>query len=148
MPGEAYHRKTHETVQDARHSRDVWVLASTRQQQNLDKVNAFIAKHGELGKKVWRFEWCKYKRVLRTTFQKQFSSVRMTDRDFFRSLYRLNADDWDDWQPVLDAAAVDDAHPPAPPTKKEPNAGCKQAYLLHVFKAEAFLLSTADPGGR
>ena len=150
-PGESYHRRTHKTIEDARASRDPWILASTRQQQNLDKASAFIDSHGELGKQVWRFEFCKYKRVLRTTFHKQFKPVRQTDKEFFRSLYRLNAEDWDDWQPVLDAAVRDDDDaPPAPrpPMKREPTDGCTQQYLLHVFKVEAcYSVRLADDAG-
>jgi hypothetical protein len=121
------------TVQHGAASRAPWVFASARLDQNIERVERFIAAHGDLGAKIWRFEWRNFKRVLRPTFQRRFMPVRMGDREFYRKLYCLDARDWDDYQLLIDADAAK-----RPPRKPDPEAQVKQEWLRHVLKPEQF----------
>ena len=81
-PGEGWHRHSNQTVQRASAAKMPWVLGSVRTSQNLDTARKVIQDHGAVGAKVWRYEWLKYKRLLRPTEHKRFFPPSMPDSVF------------------------------------------------------------------
>ena len=112
-PGEGYHRSTHLTQKRASASRVPHLLASTREKANRKLCKNIIRKYGEKGKRLFRFEWRHYKRILQTTRQKRFTPVHMARDKFYKKLYRLDSDDEDDFQVLM----VDDPGNPGKPKR-------------------------------
>ena len=98
--GEGYHRATNMTVQRCASVREPYVLGSTRHKYNLDKASSMINNYGEQGRDVLRFEWQEFKRILRTSQRREYTRVNLSDRIFFRRLYRLDGCD-DNWAVML-----------------------------------------------
>ena len=101
-PGEEYHRRTHLTLMRGSHSREPWILGSTRTAQNLDRCTSFVNKGPEAAT-AFRFEWLRYKRILRPFNNHQrFTPLKPRDKEFFSRLYRLRPDE-DDWGSLVAA---------------------------------------------
>ena len=84
-PGEEWHRRTNLTLQRAASTRKPWLLGSTREQQNLNRHKAFLATVNPLAKKVVRFEWSNFKRVLRPSIYRRWVPVKLKDQKKSRS---------------------------------------------------------------
>ena len=64
--GEGWHRATHQTVERGSGSANPWIVASTREPQNI-KLCDLLLSLGETGEAVFKFEWYTYKRGSPTT---------------------------------------------------------------------------------
>ena len=101
--GESYHKWTHRTKLTASGSRNPWILASTRHGDNLQTCLEF-ARGSALMATVYRFEWLNFKRILRATTHRGWQPLRISDRAFFRRIYKLEPDT-DDWARVVSKSA-------------------------------------------
>ena len=99
--GEGWHRGTNLTKQRAAASRAVWVLGSARHEQSLTKCLAFCQSNPELSNPVFRYEWAKFKRILRTSGRDSWRPVKMQDKLFYERLYGMDSSCRDDWGPLV-----------------------------------------------
>ena len=112
-PGEGYHRATNCSLSRSRVSRHPWLMASTRFKQNLEIGLRFCRRHGEAGKAVFRFEWRRYKRLLRGSMSRRYRPLNIKPAMFYRRLYRLDAQAAvEDWS-ILTGDVAGDAGEPA-----------------------------------
>ena len=81
---ESIHRVTNRVKLLASASKELWLIGSIRQDQNLDGIKAFLSG-GDAAKDVLRFESKSFKRVLRPSSKNRWRPVRMTDDVFLRS---------------------------------------------------------------
>ena len=102
--GEGFHRATNRTKAVASAARTPWVLGSVRHEANLLRCINFCNTDVEFSRKVFRFEWLRFKRILRGSVQKQWRVVKLCDQDFFKQLYNI-VDNVVDWQTVVPLAA-------------------------------------------
>ena len=84
-PGEEYHRHTNLAIQRASAARPAWILGTPRFLQGLAFCIDFVNKCPQLSHRVFRFEWLKFKRLLRATRKNRWSPVKLTDKQFFPS---------------------------------------------------------------
>lgn len=78
-------------------------MSLNRTNQILDRVKKLLNDHGEEAKRVIRFEFLNYKRLMRPTTKDMWTPQRISDKAFFRKVYRLETDHEDDewWADVL-----------------------------------------------
>ena len=95
-PGEAYHRATHYFKNRSSSALLPYVKSSVRHTQNI-KLGKKLLKTRARGRNIFRFEWFRCKRVLRTGKKRQFVPCRISDRAFFRRLYRMDSRASEDW---------------------------------------------------
>ena len=106
-PGEHCHRITNLTRQRSSAAKQAWCIASTRLRQNLNIAMMFCTQYGERGKGVFRFEWRRYKRLLRGSRARRTQPVKLATKIFYRILYRLDQDSAVDWGVVVGAPPVE-----------------------------------------
>ena len=87
-PGEGYHRASNLQKKRAAASSEAYILASTRAKQNIECTRKW-AKAGSKGKKVVRYEWRNFKRILQTKPSRAWVQAKMNNITFFNHLYRL-----------------------------------------------------------
>lgn len=126
-PGEGYHRQTHTSLRRACASSAQWILADTRHNHALDLARKFIKDNGKEGEQVYRYEWQNFKRLLRPSLDKEMTTLRMTDKEFFNKVYLLDPYTQDDWSSFFGEK----------PRKYEPPSAysaMRIEYLKHVLK--------------
>lgn len=97
--GEGYHRSTHCTRLRARASKSPYIKQSTRLSQNYGHLKSLLAE-GDAGKKVLRFEWRNWTRVLQTHPKKFWRPVRMNAKQVFERVYHMDAKAEENWSSV------------------------------------------------
>lgn len=75
--GEGYHRSTHHEKRRAEASNAAHLKAATRLKENVARVRGFIREHGAPGKRVVRWEWRHWKRVIQTQKKKRHRNTKM-----------------------------------------------------------------------
>ena len=93
--GEGYHRATHLTKLRAAASSDPFVKQSTRLKQNIDMLKQFIRLRN--GRRILRFEWRKWSRVLQTKKRSYYKAKKMTSKQAIRRIYRMDEKAKEDW---------------------------------------------------
>ena len=131
-PGESYHRATHLTLQRASASRQPWMLASTREKQNLSRCVNFMKQHGARGKQVFSFEWKNHKRVLRTSIARCYVPIKKKDKAFYRKLYNID-DNGKHWDEILDTSKKSTQRDSGGDFDK-----MKREYIKHVLVENSF----------
>ena len=81
-------------------------------QQNIVRWQPFVTGHGERGRRVFRYEWRAYKRVLRPSLRKRWVPCQFSTKLFFDRLYRLDPEAVDNWSSIVKSSGGDTA--PAP----------------------------------
>ena len=79
--GEGFHRATNRTKAVASAARTPWVLGSVRHEANLLRCINFCNTDVEFSRRVFRFEWLRFKRILRGSGQK--NGVLLSYASFF-----------------------------------------------------------------
>ena len=135
-PGEEYHRHTNLAIQRASAARPAWILGTPRFLQGLAFCIDFVNKCPQLSHRVFRFEWLKFKRLLRATRKNRWSPVKLTDKQFFSKLYRID-EGFDDWGPLVTSdARGGDAGDGG--DDRLNHTSMRQAYLRQVLLPEAY----------
>jgi len=86
--GEEYHKYTTLEKKRAPASTIKRLKQTTRTKKALASIKAFQKKYGDRGKEVVRFEWAKYKRILRPAGRRRWIPVRMDTELFYKRVYR------------------------------------------------------------
>ena len=137
--GEGYHRSTHLTRVRARACKTPYIKMSTRLNQNMDQLKSFLRK-GEAGKRVIRYEWRRWSRVLQVKRRSLWRKRHWPASKVFERVYRMDAFSDEDWSSVVVSI-------PAPGQGKDPRGesaaaavsgsqleACRIEYLLDVLK--------------
>ena len=131
--GEGYHRTTHLTKMRSFHSKVAWLLGSTRLMHDLNLIREFLSSNGTLAATVLRFEWKRFKRLLRPSDRKKWIPLKYSDKTFFNKLYRIERNP-DDWSALINAKA------PRTSDDDDPKGGdfgqVKNEWLRSVFKKD------------
>ena len=99
--GEGYHRGTHLTRIRGRNSSAAHIKASTRLNQNLGHLRSWLAR-GKLGKRVLRYEWRQWKRVLQVQKNQQWRSKHMKAQAVFERFYHMDAKAEENWSLICE----------------------------------------------
>ena len=97
---EGYHRSTAAVEHHSRNARKVFVLASTRLDQNLDQLDA-LACQGAAGEARVRRGYINYSTVLRTSHFRQRGMRRLRRAYVFARVYRLGKWSQADWASLV-----------------------------------------------
>ena len=98
--GEGYHRSTHHTKIRASHSKSVYIKQSTRFKQNLALLKRFL-RLGPAGKRVLRFEWRHWKRILQTNKRRLWvNKGRFNKTAVFQRVYRMDPKAEESWSSI------------------------------------------------
>ena len=79
-PGEGIHRETALRKHRAAAASLPWLKSGLRLGQNLARVNALVAAHGDRARKLICFEWYMAKRLLRVTTRRRWKPIKIEDR--------------------------------------------------------------------
>jgi hypothetical protein len=88
-PGEGFHRTTNQTNRLAGHARMPWILASVRHKRILWKARNFMQTFKTAGRNVINYEFKNFTRVLQTSKASKWRNKRMTNKAFYKRVYRL-----------------------------------------------------------
>ena len=103
--GEGYHRSTNCERRRCAGAKLAYIKASTRIAANLKLVRGFLDKYRSKARRVVRYEWRNYKRVLKGTFVKRRrveTNVKMKPAAFYARLYRMDEKALENWAPLID----------------------------------------------
>eukprot|EP00928_Gymnodinium_smaydae_P029406 TRINITY_DN22159_c0_g2_i2.p1 TRINITY_DN22159_c0_g2~~TRINITY_DN22159_c0_g2_i2.p1 ORF type:complete len:633 (-),score=31.49 TRINITY_DN22159_c0_g2_i2:786-2684(-) len=131
-PGESFHRLTNLTKTRSAASKRPWLLASTREKQNIALCNKYIREYGQQGRLVFKFEWRNWKRILQGRWARRFISRRVDTQKFLAQVYRLDSQGEDDWSSVIQGSSK------RPSAKSDLNASLQYDYVKHVLRDRAF----------
>ena len=98
--GEGYHRSTHHVLMRASGSSDPYVKAAVRVKQNTRILKGYLPF--KQGRRILRFEWRKWSRILQTKKRALFQSKKMRPADVLRRVYREDAKALEDWSLICD----------------------------------------------
>ena len=90
--GEGFHRATNAERTRAPSSRMVHLKGTTRHRYNLSYCKRFLKRYGEKGKRVFRFEWCKWKRIVQTNTRSFLSNRKMSSKKVVGTVYQEYAE--------------------------------------------------------
>ena len=132
--GEGYHRDTHLTRIRAVAAKSAFIKQSTRTMSNIRLLKRFL-RMGESGKRVVRFEWWNWKRVLQVANRKLWRNVEgLKSIDVFLRVYRMDEMAEVDWSTVA---------PQSEPQDKALSAKLPQTHILRMRRScLSFGLST------
>ena len=103
--GEGYHRSTHLTRIRARASKSPYIKMTTRLNQNLCHLRRVLS-WGLAGKRVLRYEWRNWSRVLQTKRRSLWRKSHMSATKVFERLYRMDDMAEQDWGSVATTLAA------------------------------------------
>ena len=96
-PGEGYHRSTNHSRVRASSAKSPYLKQATRSAQNMKLMKEFIA-YGENGKKVLRFEWRKWGRILQTKHSRASWNKQVGGASaLLARVYRMDSKAEEDW---------------------------------------------------
>ena len=154
-PGEGYHRDTHHSLVRATGARNAYLMQSTRTKANLKLLKRFI-RMGPQGKRVLRYEWRAWKRVLQVRRDSLWKPKGRMARDkVFNRIHRMDEEAEFDWslfgERVL-AAGQGLAPEPAPADGRQAE-GLRIEYLNCVLNTKQYYsvelpLAGMDEDGR
>ena len=111
--GEGYHRSTHHVRQRGPVSKMPFIKQSVRLRQNLKLLKYFLGL-GLRGKKVIRFEWRRWSRVLQTSPRMQWSCKKMKPRSVFERVYHMDSKAEEPWSSICHRILAPGQGPPPP----------------------------------
>ena len=134
--GEGYHRSTHHALTRARNAKSPHLKASTRRKQ-VTKLLKFFMRFGEAGRRVIRFEWRHWKRILQSTRKLIWRPRRIKTKQFLERVYRMDAMAEVDWSTVcrrIHAPGQGPAPQARVPARDKKTQDLHIEYLLSVMK--------------
>lgn len=148
--GEGYHRGTHLTRLRAFASKSPYIKQSTRLNQNIGHIKKLL-QSGVAGKRVLRYEWRHYSRILQTNPRYQWKRKKMQSVRVFERLYRMDAMAGEDWRSVctpIHAPGQSAAAETEPePGESKTQTGLRVEYLHDVLVAgHWYEVETPDAG--
>ena len=109
--GEGYHRGTHCTRIRARSSTIAYVKMSTRMDQSVKHMKYFI-RRGEAGKRVVRYEWQNWSRVLQSKWKNLWRRKHWPKKKVFERGYRMDEFSEHNWSSVATPIPAPGQGPP------------------------------------
>ena len=94
--GEGYHRSTNAEKIRSRHAKRPHLKASTRRKQTI-KLIKFFNSLGAPGRRVIRYEWVYWKRILQVDPRRFWQKVKMRNGPFLERVYRMDTMSEIDW---------------------------------------------------
>ena len=137
--GEGYHRGTHLTRIRARASKMPYVKMSTRVQQTLRHLKSLIKK-GPEGKRVLRYEWRHWSRVVQTKRRSLWRKKHWPAKKVFERVYRMDEFSEEHWSSVAATIpAPGQGPPPGSDSRREADSqmvALRVEYLQDVLKPQ------------
>jgi hypothetical protein len=99
--GEGYHRSTNLAKKHGAASSIESIKQSTRTRENVKLAKTFAKKYKHAGRRVLRYEWKNFRRILQRTKAKRWTPVRMSIRKFYKRVYRMDAMAKENWGPFI-----------------------------------------------
>ena len=96
-PGEGYHRDTNAELERASASCARTLLGVPRTRHNFKRGNHYTKPKNITGRRVFRYEWQNYKRLVQPDGRSRWNSKKMPVKDFYNKVYNLDpvlADNW------------------------------------------------------
>ena len=109
--GEGYHRSTNCARMRARAARTPYLKQSTRLKQNIRQFKQFLKK-GAAGRRVLRYEWRHWQRLVQTNPRRIWYRKKMRPRAIFERMYRMDAASLEDWSLVCRPILAPGSGPP------------------------------------
>ena len=88
--GEGYHRSTNHTQKRASAAKSPYIKQSTRTKDNIKLLKSFL-RMGPQGKRVVRFEWRNWRRILQVNPRGLWRNKKLTADKVFKRVYRMDA---------------------------------------------------------
>ena len=129
--GEGYHRSTHHEKSRAPASTSRHVKQSVRQKEAMDRVKAFMAKHGRRGRRVVRFEYRRFKRILQAKARHKWRGVHMSTSAVYARVYREDERAADDFSTIVNRQDAPSLIKPDSVSGKE---ALRNEYLVSVMQ--------------
>ena len=129
--GESYHRGTTVELHRAPAAKSDHLKQENRFKQEQQRVRSFLRRHGARARKIVRFEWRCWKRVLQTSWSKRWTPKKLDARQAFKRIYHDDAMANENWSLVVDPER------PQRPVITEDNSGdvgLQTEYLGAVFE--------------
>ena len=129
--GEGYHRDTNVEKRRAAAATARYLKQQTRFKMTIQHMRDFIAKHGDLGKQVFRFEFRRYKRLLQTKKRYKWRPMKMSTPEFYARVYR------EDDMAAEDFTSICRRESPVDPVEKDAFTGrdaLRDEYLVSVLE--------------
>jgi len=129
--GESYHRGTTVEQHRAPAAKSDHLKQENRFKQEQQRVRSFLRRHGARARKIVRFEWRCWKRVLQTSWSKRWTPKKLDARQAFKRIYHDDAMANENWSLVVDPER------PQRPVITEDNSGdvgLQTEYLGAVFE--------------
>ena len=95
--GEGYHRATNGEATRAHGCKMMHLKGTVRHKQNLAKCKRFLRSNDALGRKIFRYEWKHWKRIMQVGHRYRWRSVQKKRKLVLKRVYRedvLGDDDW------------------------------------------------------
>ena len=140
IPGEGYHRGTHHTLLRANAASTVYVKQSTRTKANIKLIRRFL-RMGPGGKRVLRYEWRAWKRVLQVRRRALWQPKGRMSRDkVFNRVYRMDQEAEFDWNLYSERvlAPGQGLVPESEATGARQSDGLRIEYLKSVLKTKYY----------
>ena len=112
-PGEGYHRSTNCVRVRARAAMSPFIKQSTRTKQNIKELKKWKG-YGFLGKRVLRFEWRRWSRVLQVKRARAWKRKHMKREAVFERVYRMDAMAEEKWGEICERVLAPGQGPPPP----------------------------------
>ena len=148
-PGEGYHRDTHRTLVRATAAATAYVKQSTRTKANIKLLQRWM-RMGPGGKRVVRYEWRAWKRVLQVRRCSLWKPMgRMSRNKMFNRIYRMDEEaefDWSLYCHRVNAAGQGLAPEPESLDGRQTD-GLRIEYLSSVLKTKQYYSAEVPQAG-
>ena len=149
--GEGVHRSDTLEIKRATGSTIQHVKQSARERGVFQRLNDFVETHGIRGRRVLRYEFHSWKRILQIRTDRQWNMPKeFTERAALDRIYREDDMAEEDWSSAVSTAP---AHEKAQAEKKSEETNLANEYLVAVMERNAFYSvdvprMEVDPDGR
>ena len=133
--GEGYHRGTSHELARASASLPDHLKQAVRQTQELERVRRWTRRHGAKAKRIVRYEWVRWKRILQTKWSKRWASKKMKGAKVYKRIYHDDAKSVEDWRTIVNP----EVDPRPPVTEDSTNQSqLENEYLAQVLRPGSY----------
>jgi len=141
--GEGYHRETNLAHQRAPAATGQTIVQEVRFKANMARIYRVIGTFKKEGRRMIRYEWRNWKRILQLSKKRFHRSAQIKDTDAMKRVYRMDEQARDNWDLALSDRPKDK---PAMAEVEEDNVDAVQReYLASLFHVHHFFLWSPLP---
>ena len=135
--GEGYHRSTHYARIRVAASKSPFIKQSVRRKEALSMLKYFVNHLGSAGKRVLRWEWRTWRRILQTKRNRLWRNTgRMSAQEVYERVYRMDQAAEVDWSLIC---APIRGPGQGPPPKEKVTTSVRELEALRIEYLEAVL---------